>query len=63
VGGEVEQDLSKWQGAYLTDPGTLGKETSQAQEAQLGANLWSLSEQLVKEKAGQDALLPWSEEA
>lgn len=58
---EVERDTAKWQGAYITDPETAGGETSQAQDAELGARLWNLSEQLVKEKLGSDGLLSWDE--
>lgn len=38
----------------------LGKETSQACDANLGADLWKLSEELVKEKLGNDALVDWN---
>jgi len=52
-----------WQGCYFTGPGELGKESSQASDEQLGTNLWELSEKLVKEKLGADALLPWNSPA
>ncbi|MCJ1259801.1 hypothetical protein MMC24_007640 [Lignoscripta atroalba] len=54
---EVEE--KGWNGVYLTDPGQLGKETSQASDPDLGAALWDLSHRLIKEKVGGDALLPW----
>ncbi|MCJ1245092.1 hypothetical protein MMC30_002293 [Trapelia coarctata] len=54
---EVEE--KGWNGVYLTDPGQLGKESSQASDPNLGAALWELSERLVKEKVGPDALVPW----
>lgn len=38
--------------------GKLGKESSQASDPALGAALWTLSEQLVREKIGEDALVP-----
>lgn len=50
-------------GRYFTDPGELGKESNQACDPELGARLWNLSEKLIKEKAGQDALLPWNKDA
>lgn len=54
---EVEKkDL---QGVYVTDPGKWGGETSQAQNEELGENLWNLAHTLIKEKAGADALLDW----
>ncbi|KAL2066773.1 hypothetical protein VTL71DRAFT_2845 [Oculimacula yallundae] len=55
---EVEE--KKWNGYYLSDPGTPGKESAQASDPQLGAALWELSERLVKEKVGEDALMDWS---
>jgi hypothetical protein len=40
---------------------TPGKETSQASDPKLGTALWELSERMVKEVVGEDALLPWTE--
>ncbi|KAL1965616.1 hypothetical protein VTN77DRAFT_5293 [Rasamsonia byssochlamydoides] len=54
---EIEQ--KGWNGVYLTDPGKLGKESSQASNPELGAALWNLSEELVKQKLGEDALADW----
>lgn len=54
---EVEE--KGWNGFYLSDPGKPGKESSQASDPALGAALWELSERLVKEKVGPDALVPW----
>jgi len=54
---EIEE--KNWNGVYLSDPGQLGKETAQASDPQLGAALWALSERLVKEKVGPDALESW----
>jgi len=54
---EVEE--KGWNGFYLTDPGQPGKETAQASDPTLGAALWNLSERLVKDKLGSDALVPW----
>ncbi|KAK4215163.1 hypothetical protein QBC37DRAFT_372291 [Rhypophila decipiens] len=47
-------------GGYYTDPSTEGSLSSQAQDAQLVKNLWDLSEQIVKDKLGNDALVDWS---
>jgi len=54
---EVEE--KGWNGYYLVDPGQQGKESSQASDPTLGAALWSLSERIVKEKLGDDAIIPW----
>ncbi|KAF1959474.1 NAD(P)-binding protein [Byssothecium circinans] len=55
---EIEdKDLN---GYYFNDPGQPGKETSQASDEKLGASLWDLSERIVKDKLGSDALLDWS---
>lgn len=50
----------KWNGYYLSDPATPGKETAQASDPKLGAALWELSERLTKEIVGEDALNSWS---
>jgi len=55
---EVEE--KGWNGVYLNDPGTLGKETSQASDMKLASSLWNLSQQIVKEKLGDDALQDWN---
>lgn len=39
--------------------GQPGKESSQANDAWLQWACWDLSERLIKEKLGDDALLPW----
>lgn len=48
-----------WQGCYFTDPGQVGMETAPACDAQLGKNLHELSEALIMDKLGKDALFPW----
>lgn len=60
----TSEDVEKegLQGYYFTDPGTPGKETAQACDEQLGKNLWDVSELLVKQKLGDDGLLPWDQE-
>jgi hypothetical protein len=55
---EVEE--KKWNGYYLSDPGQPGKESKQASDPALGAALWELSERLIKEKVGEDAIVDWS---
>ncbi|EHL00992.1 NAD(P)-binding Rossmann-fold containing protein [Glarea lozoyensis ATCC 20868] len=55
---EIEE--KGWNGYYFSDPGQPGKETSQASDPKLGAALWDLSERLIKDKVGDDALVDWS---
>ncbi|KAJ8703451.1 hypothetical protein PTI98_002072 [Pleurotus ostreatus] len=50
---------NKWQGSYVTDPGTKSNPTAQASNDELANNLWRLSEELIREKLGSDALLKW----
>lgn len=52
----TEKDLN---GHYFTDPGTEGSLSSQAKDAKLGESLWELSEKIVKNKLGPDALVDW----
>jgi len=54
---EIEEN--KWNGYYFSDPGQPGKESKQASDPTLGAALWSLSERMVKDRLGEDALVPW----
>jgi len=54
---EIEE--KGWNGYYFVDPGKPGKESTQASDPALGAALWELSERLVKEKVGPDALVAW----
>ena len=49
-----------WEGMYFSDPGVLGGESKQACDPELGARLWKLSEHIVKDRLGPDALLPWN---
>ncbi|KAK6904171.1 hypothetical protein I204_02198 [Kwoniella mangroviensis CBS 8886] len=53
----VEKD---WNGVYLSDPATLGKETAQGSDLNLATSLWELSERMVKRILGEDALESWS---
>jgi len=57
---EVEE--KQWNGYYLSDPGTPGKESSQASDPALGAALWDLSERIIKDKIGPDALVDWHQD-
>lgn len=54
-------EMHNLNGEYITDPGKWGGESEQGKDWQLADNLWKLSTELVKEKAGEDALLDWSE--
>jgi len=58
---EIDEDPAKWNGHYITDPGQLSEESRAAQSSELGKNLWGISELLVRNKIGSDALLPWDE--
>jgi NAD(P)-dependent dehydrogenase (short-subunit alcohol dehydrogenase family) len=55
---EIEE--KNMNGFYFNDPGQPGKETSQASDENLGAALWDLSERIIKDKLGEDALLDWT---
>jgi len=55
---EIEE--KGYNGYYFSDPGQLGKESSQASDPKLGDALWELSERIIKEKVGDDALVDWS---
>lgn len=48
-----------WNGYYFTDPSHPGKESTQATNPQLGANLWELSHLLIRERLGKDAIVDW----
>lgn len=56
-----DAEKNGWQGYYFTDPGQVGKESAQACDAQLGKNLHELSEALIVDKLGKDALFPWKD--
>ncbi|KAJ9643356.1 hypothetical protein H2201_004355 [Coniosporium apollinis] len=55
---EIEE--KNMNGYYFNDPGTPGKESSQASDPNLGAALWDLSTRLIKQKLGEDALVDWN---
>ncbi|KAK3986788.1 hypothetical protein QBC44DRAFT_352212 [Cladorrhinum sp. PSN332] len=48
-------------GWYYNDPDTPGKESAQASDEKLGVALFDLSERIIKEKLGEDALVSWKE--
>ncbi|OJJ98956.1 hypothetical protein ASPACDRAFT_30324 [Aspergillus aculeatus ATCC 16872] len=54
---EVEE--KGWNGYYFSDVAQPGKESSQASDPVLGAALWDLSHRLIREKAGEDAVVDW----
>lgn len=56
-----EVEKNGWQGYYFTDPGQMGREAAQACDAQLGKNLHELSETLIVDRLGKDALFPWED--
>lgn len=49
-----------WNGYYLSDPATPGKETAQGCDENLATALWELSERMVSSRLGADALEKWS---
>ncbi|RPD55683.1 NAD(P)-binding protein [Lentinus tigrinus ALCF2SS1-7] len=57
----TSEDVEKqgWNGHYFTEAGKVSEESKQAQDEELRKNLWVLSEKLVTEKMGSDALLSW----
>ncbi|KIP05083.1 hypothetical protein PHLGIDRAFT_129084 [Phlebiopsis gigantea 11061_1 CR5-6] len=55
----AELDAHNYEGRYFTDPGELGEENDLACDPELGRNLWNLSERIIREKVGPDALLSW----
>ncbi|RAL08874.1 short chain dehydrogenase/reductase family protein [Aspergillus homomorphus CBS 101889] len=58
---EVEE--KGWNGWYFSDVAQPGKESSQASDPTLGVALWDLSHRLIKEKAGEDAVVDWNASA
>ncbi|KAG8406132.1 hypothetical protein J3458_021459 [Metarhizium acridum] len=54
---EIEE--KRQNGAYFSDPGKVGDESPQASDAKLGTELWQPSENLVREKLGESALVSW----
>ena len=60
VSPEVDERYEEIQGAYVPDPGKIGRETEQARDETLEDNVWNLCERLIKDKAGSDAPYPWN---
>ncbi|KAK4221521.1 putative oxidoreductase bli-4 mitochondrial precursor [Podospora fimiseda] len=48
-------------GWYYNDPGQPGKESAQASDEKLGQALFELSERIIRDKMGEDALVDWRE--
>jgi len=55
---EIEE--KDYNGKYFDDPGHLGSLSKQAQDLTLASSLWNLSQQLIKERLGPDAMQNWS---
>lgn len=56
-----EVPKNDWNGAYFSDPATLGKESAQGQDVNLATALWELSERMIKRiVGGDDPLASWS---
>lgn len=55
---EVEE--KGWNGYYFSDTSQPGKESKQASDPKLGAALWDLTQRIIKDKLGDDALADWS---
>ncbi|KAF2028228.1 putative short-chain dehydrogenase TIC 32, chloroplastic [Setomelanomma holmii] len=58
---EIEE--KNMNGFYFNDPGQPGKETSQASDENLGSALWDLSQRIITDKIGKDALVDWNAKA
>ena len=57
---EVEADWAWWQGAYVSAPGVRGAESAMAEGEERGELLWAMSEGLVRQLLGSEALHPWT---
>ena len=57
---DIPGNLQGTHGYYFTDPGKEGTLSSQAKDPELGKALWELSEKIVKQKMGDDALVDWN---
>lgn len=62
TGLRVEHDdevWDRWQGAYVSAVGIAGGESEMARDERREAQVWSMSEGLVRRTLGNDALWPW----
>ncbi|CAL1707349.1 unnamed protein product [Somion occarium] len=59
-GLQGDEKASGWQGHYITDPGEEGKESEQARDVALAKRLWTLSESIIKDQVGENALNSWN---
>ncbi|KAI1794103.1 NAD(P)-binding protein [Ganoderma leucocontextum] len=55
-----EEEWERWQGAYVSAVGVAGGEGELARDEGREAQLWRMSEALVRRRLGNDALRPWS---
>lgn len=55
-----EGDWDRWQGAYVSAVGVAGGESEMARDERREAQLWSMSENLVRRRLGNDVLRSWS---
>ena len=58
---ELEEEWERWQGAYVSAVGVVGEESRMARDEMREEQLWRMSESLVKQRLGEDALWPWSD--
>ncbi|KAL4983313.1 hypothetical protein BDW68DRAFT_194536 [Aspergillus falconensis] len=56
---EVEE--KGWNGYYFTDPGKPGKESTMANDVELGNALWNLSHDMVREVVGEEGMVKWDQ--
>ncbi len=54
-----EEAWDRWQGAYVSAVGVAGGESEMARDEGREGQLWSMSEDLVRRRLGNDALRPW----
>jgi hypothetical protein len=55
---EVEE--KGWNRYYFANPGKAGKERSRASDSELGRRQGQFSQDIIKEKLGDDALFDWN---
>ncbi|KAI9373462.1 hypothetical protein BJX61DRAFT_533130 [Aspergillus egyptiacus] len=58
---EIEE--KGWNGYYFTDPGQPGKESTMANDLELGSSLWNLTYQMITKKVGADGMVSWEAQA
>ena len=55
---EIEE--KGWNGYYFSDSCRPGKESKQASDPKLGSALWDLTQRIIKDKVGDNALTDWN---